>query len=127
MSTFYFVRHGQSEANEAGIIADETPALTMQGVGQARSVGMALQDKGIKAVVCSPYLRARQTAQIIADQLGLTADHIIVINELRERGLGDKEGGPKDEASDWYFEADNTHGIEPRLDVLDVCTAALLV
>ena len=119
MSVFYFVRHGQSEANAAGIIADETPALTMQGVEQARSVGMALQDKGIKAVVCSPYLRARQTAQIIADQLGLTADHIIVINELRERGLGDKEGGPKDEASDWYFEADNTHGIEPRLDVLE--------
>lgn len=119
MSTFYFVRHGKSEANEAGVIADETPALAIEGIEQARKVGTDLQDKGIKAVVCSPYLRARQTAQIIADQIGLTAGHIIVIDELRERGLGEKEGGPKDEPSNWYFEADNTHGVEPRLDVLE--------
>jgi len=119
MSVFYFVRHGQSEANEAGIIADETPALTIKGIEQARTVGMDLQGKGIKAVVCSPYLRARQTAQIIADGLDLSTGHIIVIDELRERSLGDKEGKPKDEALDWYFEADDTHDIEPRLDVLE--------
>ena len=121
---FIFVRHGQSQANAEGIIADGAVPLTDKGVDQARITGLEVKKLGITTIVCSPYLRAQQTAQIIAGELGIDLAHIKIIEELRERGLGSCEGKPKVQASEWYSRSDDPT-LEPRQTLLDRMHAAL--
>jgi len=79
---FYFVRHGQSEANAARLIADSTPKLTKLGREQAIETANSLKDIKITKILTSPLIRARQTAEIIASELGLHVGDIEVVDEL---------------------------------------------
>jgi probable phosphoglycerate mutase len=71
----YFVRHGESQANVDQVFAGiKRPApLTRIGRQQARLAGQGILDMkiGIDQIVSSPLARARETAEIIADSLGL--------------------------------------------------------
>lgn len=60
MTTYYLVRHGLKEA----IPLD--PPLTPIGIKQAEVTAHYLKDISFEAVYCSPKLRTRQTAEIIA-------------------------------------------------------------
>jgi broad specificity phosphatase PhoE len=70
------VRHGQSEFNvvysltrvDPGI---PDPKLTEEGRRQARAVAEALAPHGLRRVMVSPYTRALETAEIIAEALNL--------------------------------------------------------
>lgn len=75
---FLLVRHGQSEANvqRTRDIPDESIQLTELGFQQATGCGKFLHDyltnntlPGGIALYCSSYMRARQTAQRIYDEI----------------------------------------------------------
>lgn len=70
----YLVRHGESEANVAGIINDD-PArpvnLTELGRRQARDAAASLAGVQFTRVYASRFPRARQTAEILLRGLGL--------------------------------------------------------
>jgi broad specificity phosphatase PhoE len=64
----YLVRHGESEANVAGIINDDPGrrvALTVTGRAQAESTAKVLRDIPFTHAYASEFTRARQTAEII--------------------------------------------------------------
>lgn len=112
---FIFVRHGQSQANADDVVNDGNSPLTALGVKQAKETAQALHGLGIEAIACSPLRRARQTAEIIANELGFHRVHITVISELRERGLGLLEGKPLDRKPVLYYsEEDDTLRFETR-------------
>lgn len=119
MTSFIFVRHGQSEANANGIIADATPPLTEEGIEQARRTADEIRDLSITKVVCSPYLRAQQTAETIAGELGIELKDIKILDDLRERGLGVLEAKPREHEGIWYFSDDESEGIEKRADLYE--------
>ena len=98
---FIFVRHGQSRANADSVIANPQSPLTIQGIEQARHTAQQLLHSGITRIVCSPFDRARQTAEIIAKELNV-AD-IQVVDELHERYYRALNDLPKDHDSLWYF------------------------
>lgn len=116
---FIFVRHGQSQANADTVIADAHSPLTENGIEQARKTGLELKDKKITLIVCSPYLRAQQTAEIIAGKIGIDIAHIKIVDDLRERGLGVLEDKHRDHEGLWYFTDDESEGIEQRQDLLN--------
>lgn len=62
MSTFWFIRHGESESN-AGLpsITDQSTPLTEKGFTQAELVASSIK-KAPDRFVVSPYLRTQQTA-----------------------------------------------------------------
>ena len=63
------LRHGQSRYNLLGLCNDSDVAaveLTDEGVAQAQRAARQLADERFEAIFCSPLLRARQTAGIIA-------------------------------------------------------------
>jgi len=78
------VRHGQSHFNvhfgatrqDPGIV---DPGLTEEGILQAELAGESLLSFDIRRVVASPYSRTLETAEIIAEQLGLpvTVDPLV--------------------------------------------------
>lgn len=65
MSQIVVVRHGRTEANARGLLLGRAdPALDDVGRAQARALATAVLRSGpVDAVVSSPLLRARQTAE----------------------------------------------------------------
>lgn len=61
----YLIKH----AEKVNVVGD--PALTPRGVEQAIKTAQYLGEKEISAIYASPLLRARQTAEIIAETLKL--------------------------------------------------------
>ena len=96
-STLIFARHGESEANVAQVIAngDEGYPLTARGRQQVMALAGDLAGAGVEAVLTSPILRARQTAQLLGDRLGVP---VTVRAGLRECFLGELEGRSDDDA-----------------------------
>src|SRR5215213_6896136 len=90
---FYYLRHGETEANAAGTIAGSLDVeLTPLGREQARLAARALAGAPITAIYASPLRRARETAQPIAEALQLP---VTILDEIAERNWGDLEGMPR--------------------------------
>jgi broad specificity phosphatase PhoE len=93
MQKIYMVRHGQSQANAAQIVAgQQQSSLTEIGKQQAKTAGEAAKKLGINYIICSPMGRAQETAQIIAEAIGYPKASIHINDELIERRLGELEG-----------------------------------
>ncbi|MFF1383902.1 histidine phosphatase family protein [Arthrobacter sp. NPDC058288] len=100
LTTFALVRHGQTDWNAQRRLQGSTDIpLNDVGRGQARDAAAALSGHEWDAIVSSPLSRAAETANLIADGLGLSvARHV---PELTERSFGPAEGlqaGPELEA-----------------------------
>lgn len=105
---FYFCRHGESEANVANIVSSfqigrVEHGLTALGREQVRTECLAMLDitspqAAINTtIVCSPFLRTKQTAEVISKTIQYP--HIIqVAEDLKERYFGDFEGKPANES-----------------------------
>jgi len=78
----YFVRHGESEGNKRRIHQREEIPLSEKGKEQAELIAERLREVGIDIIYSSPYLRAKQTAKIIAEKLNLKIEYW---DELKER------------------------------------------
>jgi len=90
MSTiFYIARHGQSVGNVSGDIMGGDPPLTELGLEQASALADLFKSTKINRVFASNLIRARQTAQAIADQQGLELE---IDSRLKERSFGSLEG-----------------------------------
>lgn len=131
----YLVRHGQTEFNVEGRFQGcaDSP-LTELGFTQAARMGdlLATIVAGAPAVTVwsSPLGRARQSAEIIHDRLGLTAP-IQFDQRLREVGLGCWEGRTNPEIEelhpglragagyyDWFFlspDGESAAAVETRM------------
>lgn len=92
MKTFW-VRHGESTWNRAGLMQGQTfwPRLTSRGQEQAREVAEELSESGVRWILSSDLGRASQTADLIATRLRLAVSHTSL---LRERCWGIFEGLP---------------------------------
>ena len=80
------LRHGQSEFNLAFTQTRRDPGitdpkLTPLGHEQALAAAAALADRGITRILASPYTRALQTAQPVAEALGLPIQIHPVVRE----------------------------------------------
>lgn len=69
MKRIYFVRHGESTDNVSGVVQGTTSTLTENGRAQAHFLAKRVADLKIEAIIASPVLRAKQTAEIISAQL----------------------------------------------------------
>ena len=130
--TITLVRHGQtaSSARKAYSGRSDIP-LTDTGREQARQAAQRLTTAGVDAVICSPLIRARDTAQAIADATGAP---LIVDERLTEVDYGAFEGLDRDGAREQIgapFEAWRADpfgapvpGMEPLDDALHRARAA---
>lgn len=72
----YLMRHGIAvTVEQPGIESDSERPLTPKGIKRMRRAARGVRRLGISfdAVLASPLVRARQTAEIVADALGLEA------------------------------------------------------
>jgi probable phosphoglycerate mutase len=86
----YISRHGQTPWNVEDLICGRTDVpLTEVGQQQAQRLAESAQDKEIDVILCSPMLRARQTAQAVSDAIGVP---IQIDERLIEMDFGTFEG-----------------------------------
>lgn len=95
---YIFIRHGESEPNLTGKInVDKSKnfGLTENGKKQLSEPGLTqrLRDYKIDIIVSSPYLRTKETAEIISNNLELDKNKIIVEDKLQEFQVGMKNDG----------------------------------
>ena len=107
LTTIILVRHGRTHLTESKRISGkggENPGLSDLGKSDAHSVAKALKQIGVtgpwahlrpvSAIVTSPIQRTRDTANIIANELGLSVD---VNEDIAEIAFGDWDGHTNDE------------------------------
>ncbi len=88
--SFYFLRHGQTAWNLEGRFQGHTDIpLNELGLTQARDAAERLAPCQIDLIAASPLLRARKTAEIVAERLGKP---LVFDDDLKERRFGAFEG-----------------------------------
>lgn len=120
-----YIRHGKSIANANGTIGEPDTPLAEEGLEQARTTGQHLKQENVSTIVCSPFIRAQQTAEIIAGELGIPIADITILDELHERRMGELEGGPKQQPTEFYYQNDTDFGFESQQQLITRLKLAL--
>ena len=90
LTTFYIVRHGQTEWNVSKRIQGQLDSpLTEQGLEEARKLAKKLNNVAFDFVFSSDLLRAKRTAEILKLERKLI---IMTSKALRERSFGEHHG-----------------------------------
>jgi broad specificity phosphatase PhoE len=92
MTSFWLVRHGQTDWNLAGRWqgqSPDAPPLNRVGRKQVLALCSKLKHLPISAIYASDLVRSQQTAELLAAPLGM---QVILEPRLREMHLGDWEG-----------------------------------
>jgi len=91
MTTIGFVRHGVTAWNKEGRSQGNSDIpLDEEGIQMAEHVATRLAAEQWDVIYSSPLLRAKKTAEIIADRK--SAIEVVLDNRLRETGGGQIEG-----------------------------------
>lgn len=101
---YFVIRHGESESNvkgnKHGIVssrAENVDHLTPKGVEQVKEAAEKLKGQNFDLVFVSPFMRTRDTLNVLKETLGLKDNQIIFDKRLGELDAGDFEGKPWDQ------------------------------
>ena len=97
MKNIYIVRHGETDWNKEGKIQGAEADIPLNNVGKEQAKKLALyvknyrmQKHNIDCIWTSPLSRAKETAEIIKQDIMI--ESLIVYNELVETGMGKLSG-----------------------------------
>jgi isoleucyl-tRNA synthetase len=97
---YFITRHAESVLNTKGILNVDLSVengITERGRVQVAELVTELKDKGIDYIYHSPLQRTRETAELIAQGLGLSAEAVRSEDRLHEMTFGEFEGKSVDE------------------------------
>lgn len=118
---FWFLRHGETDYNAAGLSQGALDIeLNATGRAQAERVGPLLAGQGITAIVSSPMLRTRETTDIVNEFLRLPVSYEA---DLREVIFGGMEGKP---LLPWFPEWLEGHYTPEGAESFSVVTARVM-
>lgn len=113
MTTLLLVRHGETDWNAEGRLQGHTDRpLNETGRRQARELAERLSGERIDAIYASDLSRAKETAEIVGEHLGLT---VVIDSDLREKNWGSWEGLTGDERVHVEFEGESTEEHRARI------------
>lgn len=93
-NTYYLMRHGESVKNTSKVVTDVFDApypLTEAGKQETKQTAALLRGS-VDLIITSPVLRAKETAELMAAELGIDTEMVIVDERIRETEHGIYEG-----------------------------------
>lgn len=102
---YIVMRHGETECNKRGEVSSTVNSddkLTKLGREQVEKSAIGLKNKNINLIITSPFLRNRETVEILAEKMGFDKDNIIFDDRLHEMSLPMYEGKKWDEYHNDY-------------------------
>ena len=93
------MRHGESLSNVKGIIssfARNNHPLTEKGKEEARAAGKMLEKEKPSVIIASPFMRTKETAEIVAKICTVDSASVIYDDRIGEINLGELDGRPVD-------------------------------
>ena len=113
MTTLLLVRHGETDWNADGRLQGQTDRpLSDFGRAQARRLADELESEAPDAIYSSDLSRARETAEIVGETLGLP---IVLDPDLREKDWGTWEGLTAVERDRVEFVGESTEAHQERI------------
>jgi broad specificity phosphatase PhoE len=113
VTTLLLVRHGETDWNAEGRLQGHTDRpLNETGRRQARELADRLAGERVDAIYASDLSRAKETAEIVGERLGLT---VVIDPDLREKNWGNWEGLTGDERVHVEFEGETTEAHRDRI------------
>lgn len=113
MTTLLLVRHGETDWNADGRLQGQTDRpLSDFGRAQARRLAEELEREELQAIYSSDLSRARQTAEIVGERLGLP---VVLDPDLREKDWGNWEGLTSAERDRVEFVGESTDAHQERM------------
>jgi isoleucyl-tRNA synthetase len=94
-NTYFVMRHGEAQQNVNKVVDSDKEGkygLTEKGLAQVHTGAKILKDKNITKIISSPVRRTRETAEVLAKELGLDGASIVYDERLREIEFGEFEG-----------------------------------
>lgn len=88
---YLVMRHGESESNLTHTISTdvgEHDPLTGAGEKATRLAAGELKKEKIDLIIVSPFYRTQRTAEIVANELGLSPEQVITDERLKEINVG---------------------------------------
>ncbi len=81
----YFIRHGETELNAKGIRQGPDGPLSAEGIMQTKEIAKRFPKKRGKpqALIASPWQRAKETADIIAEELRMKVEYSPLLVERK--------------------------------------------
>lgn len=114
-STLGLLRHGQTDWNiDLRLQGTTDIAMNQVGIVQVQNAAKHL-DSGWDLILSSPLSRARQTAEIVAEQIGI--ESVAIEPLLLERAFGIGEGLTYAEWGEKFAKLDDIPGAESRSNV----------
>lgn len=116
-TTFYLMRHGETEAKKAGLVCGVTDSpLTPEGRDQVVVIGAKHQEVPLDRVVESGLIRSTQSREAFVEGYGRELP-VDVVPQLREINYGEYDGRP---AEDYAAAKKEFFGANPEVDGLAV-------
>jgi broad specificity phosphatase PhoE len=113
VTTLLLVRHGETDWNADGLLQGHTDRpLSDFGRRQARQLAEELEGEPFDAIYASDLARARETAEIAGERLGLP---IVLDPDLREKDWGSWEGLTAVERDRVEFVGESTEAHQERI------------
>ena len=113
MTALLLVRHGETDWNADGRLQGQTDRpLSDFGRRQARQLADELADEQLEAIYSSDLSRARETAEIVGERLGLP---VVLEPDLREKDWGTWEGLTAVERDRVEFVGESTEAHQERM------------
>ena len=113
MTTLLLVRHGETDWNADGRLQGQTDRpLSDFGRRQARQLAEELDGEEFEAIYSSDLARARETAEIVGERLGLA---VALDPDLREKDWGTWEGLTAVERDRVEFVGESTEAHQERI------------
>ena len=92
---YFVMRHGEAESNAANVIStrvENRTHLTEKGKVEAIATAEKLLSEKIDVIFSSDFIRTTETAEIVANKIGIPKEKIIYDARLREVNAGDFDG-----------------------------------
>ena len=104
---YFVIRHGESEGNHSGTISSDPTNgdhLTEKGKMEVKEAAEKLKDDKVKIdrIISSNFTRTKETAEILASELGLPPEHVVIDPRIHEINTGVFNGKKSKEYHDFF-------------------------